>query len=229
MDLDDRALGHPLSVDTILPVDENVLLTGSFDGLIRVLEVQVRWAVWHRGHGWRRMWQGLCDDSRCGCVCLRLCRYAAVQPTKLHGVVGEHGEFPIERIQYSRDKKFLASCSHDKLVKFWDIAFLFEEDDDEAGGDDGDGASLLLTLPLVVSSIHSCTVVAVCGPGYCCCRSDVGMADDDDAGAGAGAGAGSGAGAGGAAAAGAGAGAGAAAPRKSLKQPGNAESFFDDL
>lgn len=41
-DLDDRALGHPLSVDTILPVDENTLLTGSWDGLIRVMQIQVR-------------------------------------------------------------------------------------------------------------------------------------------------------------------------------------------
>ena len=43
-------------------------------------------------------------------------------------------------LQYSRDRRFLASCSHDKLVKFWDIAFLFDNDEEEDGTDDGAGA-----------------------------------------------------------------------------------------
>ena len=50
---------------------------------------------------------------------------------RLVGVVGEHGDFPIEAIRRSHDEKFMASCSHDQTVKFWDIAFLFEDDGNE--------------------------------------------------------------------------------------------------
>lgn len=39
-DSSDRALGHPESVDAMLKVDEDVLCTGSSDGLIRVCRIQ---------------------------------------------------------------------------------------------------------------------------------------------------------------------------------------------
>lgn len=63
-------------------------------------------------------------------------------PNKLLGVVGDHDDFPIEKIALSHDRALLASCSHDQTVQFWDVAFLTEddgeEDDDmeEDGGDD---------------------------------------------------------------------------------------------
>ncbi len=50
-----------------------------------------------------------------------------MQPNRLLGVLGEHEEdFPIERLALSRDRRYLASCSHDQTVKFWDALELCE-------------------------------------------------------------------------------------------------------
>lgn len=38
--------------------------------------------------------------------------------------MGEHADFPIERIRLSRDGNLIASCSHDQTVKFWNIEHL---------------------------------------------------------------------------------------------------------
>jgi hypothetical protein len=39
-DISDRFPGHPLSIDALLKVDEDTLLTGSSDGVVRVLQIQ---------------------------------------------------------------------------------------------------------------------------------------------------------------------------------------------
>lgn len=77
-DVSDRFPGHPESIDTIVTLTDEVILTGSSDGLIRVINIH---------------------------------------PNKLLGVIGEHDEFPVERLSLSRDESFLASCSHDCTVK----------------------------------------------------------------------------------------------------------------
>ena len=94
-----RFTGHPESIDALLPVDDDAIVTGSSDGIIRLV---------------------------------------TVQPNKLVGVLGEHGEDPIERLAWSRDRRFIASAGHDEMVKFWNVEYLFEDDDDddEAGGVD---------------------------------------------------------------------------------------------
>jgi WD40 repeat protein len=61
---------------------------------------------------------------------LRIC---SVLPNKLLGIAGDHGEFPIERMQFSRDQRLVASISHDSTVKFWDISYLQEDDGDGEG------------------------------------------------------------------------------------------------
>lgn len=48
-------------------------------------------------------------------------RAVSILPNRFVGVVGEHGEFPIEQIRLSPDKNILASCSHDQKIKFWDV------------------------------------------------------------------------------------------------------------
>ena len=65
---------------------------------------------------------------------LRIC---SVLPNKLLGIAGDHGEFPIERMQFSRDQRLVASISHDSTVKFWDISYL-QEDDGEGEGEGED-------------------------------------------------------------------------------------------
>lgn len=72
-------------------------------------------------------------------------RVVSLQPNKLLGVVGEHRDFPIERIRLSFDKNWMGSCSHDKTVKFWNVSSLVSEtgndsemedvDSDEEGGE----------------------------------------------------------------------------------------------
>lgn len=100
-DVSDRIPGHPNSVETMVKVDEDTILTGSSDGLIRIMQVS---------------------------------------PHKLIGVIGDHDEFPIERIVISHDKNLLASCSHDNTVQFWDISFL-REDEGEDDENDMNGAA----------------------------------------------------------------------------------------
>ena len=38
-DISDRFPGHPASVDALLPLDEDIVLTGSSDGLIRIISI----------------------------------------------------------------------------------------------------------------------------------------------------------------------------------------------
>lgn len=106
-DVSDRFPGHPMSIESMVVVDQDTVCTASSDGMIRIVQIH---------------------------------------PNKLLGVLGEHGDFPIEVIRMNASKTFMASASHDDLIKFWDVRFLYdddgegeEEDGDEQGGDmDGD-------------------------------------------------------------------------------------------
>jgi len=83
----DSITGHPHSVDCLLKVDENTILTGSSDGIIRVVKVH---------------------------------------PNKLLGVIGFHDDFPVERMQWSHDRRVVGTCSHDNVVRFWETGFLVD-------------------------------------------------------------------------------------------------------
>jgi len=88
--------GHPNSVDALLKYDEDVVLTGSSDGIIRIVQLF---------------------------------------PHKIKGVIGFHDDFPVERLTWSHDREFIASCSHDNLVRFWDMRFLASLEGDEQDDD----------------------------------------------------------------------------------------------
>ena len=91
-DVTDRFPGHPQSIETICKLTEEIVVTGSSDGLLRIIQLF---------------------------------------PNKLLGVAGEHGEFPVENVILSWDQNYLASCSHDHTVRFWDISYMFGEYDDD--------------------------------------------------------------------------------------------------
>ncbi|XP_058272442.1 WD repeat-containing protein 55 isoform X3 [Hemibagrus wyckioides] len=61
----------------------------------------------------------LCTASMDGVV-----RAVNILPNRVVGSVGQHVGEPIEEIACSWDKRFLASCAHDQLIKFWDISGL---------------------------------------------------------------------------------------------------------
>ncbi|XP_066287198.1 WD repeat-containing protein 55-like isoform X1 [Branchiostoma lanceolatum] len=86
--ISDRFPGHPMSVDCIVPVTENIVCTGSMDGVIRAVNIL---------------------------------------PNRFMGVVGEHEEFPIEKIRITPNSEMIASCSHDQKIKFWHVAHLEKE------------------------------------------------------------------------------------------------------
>ncbi|XP_076019368.1 WD repeat-containing protein 55 [Genypterus blacodes] len=47
-------------------------------------------------------------------------------PNRVIGCIGQHVGEPVEELATSRDSRFLVSCAHDQLVKFWDISGLPE-------------------------------------------------------------------------------------------------------
>lgn len=89
-DCSDRFPGHPESVTGIVAFDDETVLTGSSDGLIRVLNIQ---------------------------------------PNTMLGVLGEHSDFDIERLVLSKRKEYLASISHDHVLKLWNTSLLLDDSD----------------------------------------------------------------------------------------------------
>ena len=96
-DVSDRFPGHPNSIEALLKVDEDTILTGSGDGLIRIVQIQ---------------------------------------PDKLLGVLGEHDGFPVESLRYSSRQEYVASLSHDALIRMWDASLLHDNDNDDSDSDE---------------------------------------------------------------------------------------------
>lgn len=54
-------------------------------------------------------------------------RAVNILPNRFIGVIGQHGDFPVENLTLSRDKNTLASCSHDQTIKLWNVANIANE------------------------------------------------------------------------------------------------------
>ncbi|KAI0686325.1 WD repeat-containing protein JIP5 [Cytidiella melzeri] len=99
----DRIPGHPHSIDALCtipsryPNAESTILTGSSDGLVRVVEIM---------------------------------------PSKLVGVVADHGEFPVERVKVDMggEGNWVASVGHEEVLKLTDLREVFEDEDDPDEG-----------------------------------------------------------------------------------------------
>ncbi|KAF8556577.1 WD40 repeat-like protein [Imleria badia] len=67
-----------------------------------------------------------------------LLRAVQLFPTKLLGVVADHGPFPVERIvvDHNGEGRWVGSAGHEDTLKMTDLKDVFE---DENGDDDGDG------------------------------------------------------------------------------------------
>ncbi|XAR58081.1 hypothetical protein NMG60_11026460 [Bertholletia excelsa] len=77
----------PNSVDALLKLDEDRLISGSENGLISLI---------------------------------------GILPNRIIQPIAEHSEYPVERLAFSHDKKFLGSISHDKTLKLWDLDDLLQ-------------------------------------------------------------------------------------------------------
>ncbi|KAI9056357.1 WD40 repeat-like protein [Trametes sanguinea] len=70
-----------------------------------------------------------------------LLRAVQLLPTKLLGVVADHGEFPIERIavDMNGEGRWVGSAGHEEMLKLTDLKEVFEDDDE--GDSDAEGVS----------------------------------------------------------------------------------------
>ncbi|XP_062144115.1 WD repeat-containing protein 55-like [Alnus glutinosa] len=82
-DCSDRFIGlSPNSVDALLKLDEDTIITGSENGLISLV---------------------------------------GILPNRIIQPIAEHSEYPVERLAFSFDRKFLGSIAHDQMLKLWDL------------------------------------------------------------------------------------------------------------
>ena len=67
-----------------------------------------------------------------------LLRAVQLFPTKLLGVVADHGEFPIERIAVDRkgEGRWVGSAGHEEILKLTDLEEVFGDDDEEEEGNE---------------------------------------------------------------------------------------------
>lgn len=110
-DISDRFPGHPSSVETLLKIDENTLLTGSSDGLIRVVQIHPDKLLGVLNDG----------DTRTG-------------ENDFNG----HGGYPVEKLAYNSNKDIVGSVSHDNFVRLWDARILKDDDIDEDDQEEDD-------------------------------------------------------------------------------------------
>jgi hypothetical protein len=73
-----------------------------------------------------------------------LLRAVQLLPTKLIGVIADHGSFPIERIAIDRggEGRWVGSAGHEEVLKLTDLKEVFEDEDKNEEADEGgeDGA-----------------------------------------------------------------------------------------
>lgn len=69
-----------------------------------------------------------------------LLRAVQLLPTKLLGVVADHGEFPIERIavDHGGEGRWVGSAGHEEVLKLTDLVEVFEDDGDEEEADENE-------------------------------------------------------------------------------------------
>ncbi|KAF9587149.1 hypothetical protein IFM89_039632 [Coptis chinensis] len=75
------------SIDVLLKLDEDRVITGTENGLISLI---------------------------------------GILPNRIIQPIAEHSEYPVERLAYSHDRKFLGSISHDQMLKLWDLDDLLQ-------------------------------------------------------------------------------------------------------
>lgn len=60
-----------------------------------------------------------------------------ILPNRVIQPIAEHSEYPVERLAFSHDRKFLGSVSHDSILKLWDIDSLVQDSGKTVEGKSG--------------------------------------------------------------------------------------------
>ncbi|KAG9457660.1 hypothetical protein H6P81_002168 [Aristolochia fimbriata] len=81
-DWSDSFRGPSTSIDALLKLDEDTLISGSEDGVIRLI---------------------------------------GILPNRIIQPIAEHSDYPVERLAFSHDRKYLGSISHDQMLKLWNL------------------------------------------------------------------------------------------------------------
>ncbi|XP_030506392.2 WD repeat-containing protein 55 [Cannabis sativa] len=84
----------PNSVDALLKLDEDRIITGSENGLINLVNIL---------------------------------------PNRIVQPIAEHSEYPVERLAFSHDRKFLGSIAHDPVMKIWDLEDILQGSENNTG------------------------------------------------------------------------------------------------
>merc|ERR1712166_1019494 len=139
-DISDMFPGHPSSVDALLKIDENTLLTGSSDGLIRVVQLHPDKFLGILNEGADGRASGSSDDL------------------DSHGA---HGGYPVEQLKYNSNKDVVGSISHDNFVRLWDARILKDDnkdnDDDEEEESDEDNDDLKPSATVRAKAVSTAT------------------------------------------------------------------------
>mmetsp|Transcript_26778 Transcript_26778/g.73679 ORF Transcript_26778/g.73679 Transcript_26778/m.73679 type:complete len:259 (+) Transcript_26778:939-1715(+) len=114
-DISDRFPGHPASVEALLKIDENTILTGSSDGLIRVVQIHPDKLLGVLNDGDEHGNASSNDDN------------------------DGHGGYPVEKLAYNSNRDVVGSLTHDNFVRLWDARILKDDDDEDDGDNEDDG------------------------------------------------------------------------------------------
>ncbi|KAF3447858.1 hypothetical protein FNV43_RR08564 [Rhamnella rubrinervis] len=102
----------PNSVDALLKLDEDRIITGSENGLISLV---------------------------------------GILPNRIIQPIAEHSEYPIERLAFSYNKKYLGSIAHDQMLKIWDLDDILQNPgnalNNQAAVEDGDSDGMDVDNP----------------------------------------------------------------------------------
>jgi WD40 repeat protein len=64
-----------------------------------------------------------------------LIRLINIQPHEMVGVIGDQGDYPIEKLTLNSDRDTLPSVSHDSTIRLWDVKYVLDPSDDDASID----------------------------------------------------------------------------------------------
>lgn len=81
------------------------------------------------------------QDTICTGASDGLVRICSILPNKMLGIVADHQGFPVERLTITgvdQHDRWLATCSHDEIVRIFDISFLYHQQQQQQQQEQGE-------------------------------------------------------------------------------------------